>query len=176
MKNKNRAKEYLFVDGYNIINSWGALKEKSQISLEEARIELLEILSEYQHYSSIIIIVVFDAHQVKGNGGTEEEYKGIKVVYTKENETADHYIERVLDEIGRIKRVRVATSDWMEQQIVLSRGGTRISAKELEVEIYNVQRMVNRKKKILNRKNDVKIGKMDEENIIKLKDWFKMEG
>ena len=81
-----------------------------------------------------------------------------------------------MDEIGRIKRVRVATSDWMEQQIVLSRGGTRISAKELEVEIYNEQRTINRKKKIINKKNDVKIGKLDEKNIIKLKDWFKMEG
>ena len=87
-----------------------------------------------------------------------------------------NYIERVLDEIGRIKRVRVATSDWMEQQIVLSRGGTRISAKELEVEIYNEKRMINRKKKSINKKNDVKIGKLDEKNIIKLKDWFKMEG
>ncbi|MDD2446984.1 MAG: NYN domain-containing protein [Tissierellia bacterium] len=176
MKKKNKPKEYLFVDGYNIINSWEVLKEKSQISLEEARIELLEILSEYQHYSGIVIIVVFDAHQIKGNSRTEEKYKGLRVIYTKENETADNYIERVLDEIGRIKRVRVATSDWMEQQIVLSRGGTRISAKELEVEIYNEKRMINRKKKSINKKNDVKIGKLDEKNIIKLKDWFKMEG
>ena len=176
MKKKNKPKEYLFVDGYNIINSWEVLKEKSQISLEEARIELLEILSEYQHYSGIVIIVVFDAHQIKGKSRTEEKYKGLRVIYTKENETADNYIERVLDEIGRIKRVRVATSDWMEQQIVLSRGGTRISAKELEVEIYNEKRMINRKKKSINKKNDVKIGKLDEKNIIKLKDWFKMEG
>jgi predicted RNA-binding protein with PIN domain len=176
MKKKNKAREYLFVDGYNIINSWESLKEKSKISLEEARIELLEILSEYQHYSGIVIVVVFDAHQVKGNSGTEEDYKGLRVVYTKENETADNYIERVLDEIGRIKKVRVATSDWMEQQIVLSRGGIRISARELEVEIYNEKKMIKRKRKTINQKNDIQIGKLDEKTIRMLKDWFKTEG
>src|SRR5690554_5788755 len=152
MRKKSKIREYLFVDGYNIINSWEILKTKAQISLEEARIELLDILSEYQHYSGIVIIVVFDAHQVKGNSGTREDYKGVKVIYTKENETADNYIERVLDDIGRIKRVRVATSDWMEQQIVLSRGGTRISARELEVEIYNEKRLMKRKRKSINQK------------------------
>ncbi|WFA07675.1 NYN domain-containing protein [Tissierella sp. Yu-01] len=176
MKKKSKIREYLFVDGYNIINSWEILKAKAQISLEEARIELLEILSEYQHYSGIVIIVVFDAHQVKGNSGTREDYKGLKVIYTKENETADNYIERVLDDIGRIKRVRVATSDWMEQQIVLSRGGTRISARELEVEIYNEKRMMKMKRKSINQKNDIQIGKLDEKTIIKLKDWFESEG
>lgn len=176
MRKKSKIREYLFVDGYNIINSWEILKTKAQISLEEARIELLEILSEYQHYSGIVIIVVFDAHQVKGNSGTREDYKGVKVIYTKENETADNYIERVLDDIGRIKRVRVATSDWMEQQIVLSRGGTRISARELEVEIYNEKRLMKRKRKSINQKNDIQIGKLDEKTIIKLKDWFKSEG
>lgn len=173
MKAKNRIKEYLFVDGYNIINSWTNLKEKQQISLEEARDELLEILSEYQSYSDIVIIVVFDAHQVKGNTGNEDMYKGVRVVYTRENETADNFIERTLNEIGRIKRVRVATSDWMEQQIVLSRGGTRISARELEVEIYNARNMIKRKRKSANRKNDLQIGKLDESILIKLKEWVK---
>lgn len=173
MKKKNRPLEYLFVDGYNIINSWEILKEKSQISLEEGRNELLEILSEYQHYSGIRIIVVFDAHMVKGNMGTEVIHKGIRVVYTKENETADNFIERTLDEIGRIKRVRVATSDWMEQQIVLSRGGTRISARELEVEIINEKNMIQRKSKSTNQKNNLQLGRLDEKTIFKLKDWSK---
>lgn len=173
MVKKNRPLEYLFVDGYNIINSWGILKEITKVSLEEARIELLEILSEYQHYSGIRIIVVFDAHLVKGNTGTEEIFKGIRVVYTRENETADNFIERTLDEIGRIKRVRVATSDWMEQQIVLSRGGTRISAKELEVEIFNERTMIKRRRKITNQRNDLQIGRLDEETIHKLKYWNK---
>ncbi|TJX13230.1 NYN domain-containing protein [Tissierella creatinini] len=171
MKEKGKLKEYLFVDGYNIINSWEILK--SQESLEAARNLLLEILSEYHHYSDIIIIVVFDAHLVKGNMGTEETYKGLHVVYTREKETADNFIERTLDEIGRIKRVRVATSDWMEQQIVLSRGGTRISARELEVEVENSRNMIKRKRKIANNKNNMQIGRLDEDIISKLKHWGK---
>lgn len=173
MKKGNKQKEYLFVDGYNVINAWENLKKKASISLEEARIELLEILSEYHHYSGIEIIVVFDAHLVKGNNGTEDFYKGVKIIYTKENETADNYIERTLDSIGRIKRVRVATSDWMEQQIVLARGGTRISARELEVEIYNEQKMIKRRRKNSNQKNNMQIGSLDEKTLYKLKDWNK---
>jgi hypothetical protein len=171
MKIKNRPKEYLFVDGYNIINSWEGLKEKSSYSLEEARIELLEILSEYQHYSGIIIIVVFDAHLVKGNSGGQEVYKGVRTVYTKEDETADNFIEKTLNDVGRVKRIRVATSDWMEQQIILSRGGTRISARELEVEIINAKKAIKRKRKDVNQKNNLQLTSLDEEALIKLRDW-----
>ncbi len=173
MKIKSKAKEFLFVDGYNIINSWEDLRELSLVSLEDAREALLEIMAEYQHYSGIEIHVVFDAHMVRGNNGTEEDHKGVRVVYTKENELADHYIEKVLDQIGRIKRVRVATSDWVEQQIVLSRGGTRISARELEVEIINERNMVNRRRKKTNLRNDMQLGKIEDQLLEKLKDWNK---
>ena len=171
MKIKNKPKEYLFVDGYNIINSWEGLRKKSLYSLEDARIELLEILSEYQYYSGIIIIVVFDAHLVKSNSGSEEVYKGVRTIYTKEDETADNFIERTLNDVGRIKRVRVATSDWMEQQIILSRGGTRISARELEVEIINAKRTIKRKRKHVNDKNNLKLSSLDEKALTKLKHW-----
>lgn len=171
MKKSNRNREYLFVDGYNIINSWDKLKKLAEVSFEDARMELLEILVEYGHLTGIKIIVVFDGHLVKGNIGEKEEYKGIDVVFTKEHETADNYIERVLDEIGRIKRVRVATSDWVEQQIVLSRGGTRISAKELEVEIYNEKRNLRRQSKRENQKNSIQISSLGDELLYKLKDW-----
>ncbi|MEW8974488.1 MAG: NYN domain-containing protein [Tissierellaceae bacterium] len=174
MKNqRDNPKEYLFVDGYNIINYWEELKEKAAISLEEAREALKDILSEYHHYSGIEIILVFDAHLVKGNSGTEEEYKGIKVVYTKESETADHYIERTLDILGRVKRIRVATSDWLEQQMILSRGGTRISARELEIEIYNQKEMINRKKDYMNKKNNVQLGRLENRLLDKLDNWNK---
>lgn len=173
MKKGNKPKEYLFVDGYNIINDWASLKLKASISLEEARLELLEILSEYHHYSGIEIIVVFDAHLVKGNNGTEDSYKGVKIIYTKENETADNYIERTLDLIGRIKRVRVATSDRLEQQLILARGGTRISARELEVEIINEKRMIKRRRKNTNQKNDMHIGSLDDKIKYKLSEWNK---
>lgn len=171
MKGNKKPKEYLFVDGYNIINSWENLKEISKVDLEQARMTLVEILAEYKHYSGIEIFVVFDAYMVKGNNRSEEEYKGIRVIYTKENELADHYIEKALDEMGREKRVRVATSDWVEQQIVLARGGTRISARELQAEIEDEMRMVNRKRKRLNTRNDISIGRLEDQVLHKLKDW-----
>lgn len=173
MRNKG-PKEYLFVDGYNIINDWEVLKKKAAISLEESRLELLDIMSEYHHYSGIEIIVVFDAYLVKGNNGATEEFKGITVVYTKENETADHYIEKTLDKIGKIKSVRVATSDKIEQQIILSRGGTRISARELEVEIYNESNMVKRQRRITIQKNKLHLGRLDEKTLKRLNNWNKL--
>lgn len=175
MNRRNKDKEYLFVDGYNIINSWDNLKELAQVSFEEARMELLEILVEYSHLTGIKVIVVFDGHLVKGNIGEKDKYKGINVVFTKEHETADNYIERRLDEIGRIKRVRVATSDWIEQQIVLSRGGTRVSAKELEVEIYNEKRNLRRRSKTKNQKNNIQLSGLTDELLHKLKDWENLD-
>ncbi len=166
-------KEYLFVDGYNIINSWSSLKELSNLNLEVAREELIESMAEYQHYSGIKIIVVFDAHLVKGNSGKKEIIKEVEVIYTKENETADQYIERRLDDIGRKERVRVATSDWMEQQIVLGRGGTRISARELEVEIFNHKKLIKKRRSTESVKNDLLMGRLDEETLKKLNRWWK---
>lgn len=172
-KKSSRHQEYLFVDGYNIINSWGNLKELSNISLELAREELIEVMSEYQTYLGIKVIVVFDAHLVKGSSGLVEESKGLKVVYTKENETADQYIEKTLDEIGRIKRVRVATSDWLEQQIVLGRGGTRISARELELEILQHKKSMRRKKEQKVSKDEILMGRLDDKTLKKLNQWRK---
>lgn len=169
----NKVKEYLFVDGYNVINTWDRFKELKKENLEEARNELIDILVEYMHYSGIKIILVFDGHLVKGNSGTKENYQGLDIVYTKENETADQYIEKKLDEIGRTKKVRVATSDWMEQQIVLGRGGTRISSRELEAEIFNEKRLINRKISRENKKNDMLMNRLDDETIQKLSKWIK---
>lgn len=175
MSRNNKEKEYLFVDGYNIINAWEKLKKLIEVSFEEARMELLEILVEYSHLTGIKTIVVFDGHLVKGNIGEKEEYKGIYVVFTKENETADHYIERTLDEIGRKKKVRVATSDWVEQQIVLSRGGMRISAKELEVEIYNEKQNLRRKSKNKKQRNNMELSGLEDELLNKLKHWKNLD-
>lgn len=171
----NAHKEYLFVDGYNIINSWSNLRKLTSLNLELAREELIEIMAEYHHYTNINVIIVFDAHLVKGNSGKMEKIKGIKIVYTKENETADQYIEKVLDEIGRVKKIRVATSDWMEQQIILGRGGTRISARELEIEIFNHKKLIKQKRQNDKVKNDLLIGRLDEETLKKLNKWGKDE-
>lgn len=174
-RKKNRQREYLFVDAYNIINSWESLRKLADINLEEARIELLEVLAEYHHFSGIEIIVVFDAHLVKANNGKEEYFKGIKVVFTKENQTADHYIEKTLDSLGRIKRIRVATSDWLEQQMILSRGGTRISARELEIEIKSKKELMEKKTKFEKHKNNLHLGSLDEEVMDKLNNWWKTQ-
>jgi len=170
-----KQKEYLFVDGYNIINSWTSLAEARKISLEEARGQLLEILAEYHHYSHIDIVVVFDAYDVKGNMGNEVDHKGIKVIFTKEGETADHFIEKTLDKIGRIRNIRVATSDRLEQEMILARGGRRVSARELQAEIFDEMRMAKRKSKDINKENDKYLGRLDKDTLKKLDNWNKLD-
>ena len=157
---------YLFVDGYNIINSWKNLIELKNISLEDARNELIDIMIEFSHSTKEHIILVFDAYLVKKSGGKTYKRDGIDVIFTKEFETADHYIERQLDEIGKLTNVRVATSDNVEQQIILSRGGTRISARELEAEVNNSKNKVNYVAKKL---KEERVTALDEDIIHKLK-------
>ncbi len=132
--------EYLLVDGYNIIFAWDSLKKTSEYSLENARKELLEVLSDYQGFKQNEIIVVFDAHKIKGNIGTTEKYNNISVVYTKEAETADNYIEKVTKALTKDNIVYVATSDNTEQIIVLGKGANRISARGLFGEIKAAQK------------------------------------
>ena len=127
--------EYLLVDGYNIIFAWNSLKELAQVNLDGARGRLMDILSNYQGYRKIHLILVFDAYKVKGNPGSTVRYHNIDVVYTKEAETADQYIEKVTHEIGRKHHVRVATSDGLEQLIILGAGAVRVSARELQEEV-----------------------------------------
>jgi predicted RNA-binding protein with PIN domain len=132
-------KEYLFIDGYNVINQWSYYRDISR-NIAESRNKLIELLVEYQAYRGIKVIVVFDAHLVKGSTEKKEMVAGVEVVYTKEHETADSYIEKQLDKIGRYERVEVATSDNSIQQIVLSRGGTRISAQEMILMLENTKK------------------------------------
>ncbi len=128
-------KEYLLVDGYNIIFGWEALKELSETNIEAARSRLMDILCNYQGYRRMTLILVFDAYRVEGNPGSVQEYHNIHVVYTREAETADQYIEKVTKEIGRKHQVTVATSDALEQVIIQSQGAARLSARELWEEI-----------------------------------------
>jgi len=137
-------KEYLFIDGYNIVNQWDYFKNISR-NIDESRSKLIELLVEYQAYRGINVIIVFDAHMVKGSLEKRERVAGIEVIYTKEHETADSYIEKQLDKIGRYERVQVATSDNSIQQIVLARGGTRISAHEMIIELQNTKKDIRTK-------------------------------
>lgn len=134
-------KEYLLVDGYNIIFGWEELKNLAQADIGAARGALMDILSNYQGYKNNTLILVFDAYKVEGNPGTSQKYHNIHVVYTKEAETADQYIEKVTHEIGRGNRVTVATSDGLEQMIILGQGASRMSARGLweEIEASNVE-------------------------------------
>ena len=127
--------EYLLVDGYNIIFAWDSLSELAKVNLDSARGRLMDILSNFQGYRKMHLILVFDAYKVKGNPGSTVRYHNIDVVYTKEAETADQYIEKVTHEIGRKYRVRVATSDGLEQLIIMGAGAIRVSARELKEEV-----------------------------------------
>ena len=136
------APEYLLVDGYNIIFAWDELNALSKESLDAARHKLMDILCNYQGFQKCVLILVFDAYRVPGSPGSIEQYHNIHVVYTKEAETADMFIERVTHEIGRNRRVRVATSDGMEQIIILGHGALRVSARMFHEEVQNVEKQI----------------------------------
>ena len=135
--------EYLLVDGYNIIFSWDSLKKISAESLDSARAELIHKLSNYQGMRQCKLIIVFDAYKVKNNSGSIEEInQNIHVVYTKEAETADTYIERISHDLSKEHRVRVATSDGAEQIIILGNGAYRMSAEELRQEVLATEAQI----------------------------------
>ena len=129
------APEYLLVDGYNIIFAWDELNALSKESLDAARHRLMDILCNYQGFKKCVLILVFDAYKVKGGTGSVEKRHGIHIVYTREAETADMYIEQASYDLSRRHRVRVATSDGMEQMIILGHGAERMSATELKWEV-----------------------------------------
>lgn len=127
-KPKETGERYLLVDGYNIIFAWKNLKELSAKDIGAARDSLMDILSEYQGITGETLILVFDAYKVSGGKESVTKYHNIYVVYTRESETADQYIEKTVHEIGRNNQVTVATSDGLEQMIILGEGAARMSA------------------------------------------------
>ena len=141
-KRQEQAEEYLLVDGYNIIFAWEELKELAKVNIVSARDKLMDILCNYQGYRKMTLILVFDAYKVEGNPGVVSKYNNIYVVYTKEAETADQYIEKTVHRIGRKYHVTVATSDALEQVIILGQGGHRISAGGLKKEIQQAQKEI----------------------------------
>ena len=138
-KPKEPEKEYLLVDGYNIIFAWEDLNELAKVNIEGARNKLMDILCDYQGYKKCTLILVFDAYKVEGGQGSVQKYHNIHVVYTKEAETADQYIEKTVHEIGKKYHVTVATSDALEQVIILGQGADRLSARNLREEIQRMK-------------------------------------
>ena len=135
-------KDYLLVDGYNVIYAWDELKDLADANLDAARTRLADILANYQGFTDTTVILVFDAYKVKGNKGEVVRYHNIYLVYTKEAETADQYIEKTTHEIGRKHNVTVATSDNVEQVIVMGQGARRISSRDLHEEVERVEAQI----------------------------------
>lgn len=146
--------EYLLVDGYNILYAWDELRELMKVTLDGARHRLMDMLCNYQGYRRCNLIVVFDAYKVAGGTGSVQDYHNIHVVYTKEAETADQYIEKFAHEMGRKYRVTVATSDGLEQVIIRSQGCLLMSASDLAEDMERVSRQIEE-----DRGNLVKPGK-----------------
>lgn len=139
---KERLPEYLLVDGYNVIFAWEELSELAKINIDSARDRLMDILCNYQGYEKCSVILVFDAYRVEGHAEEVVQYRNIHVVYTREAETADQYIERTVHEMGRKYRVTVATSDGLEQIIIRGQGCAMMSARELREETRRVEQEI----------------------------------
>lgn len=153
-KKEEAMQEYLLVDGYNVIFAWEELKELAKVSIEAARDKLMDILCNYQGYKKCVLILVFDAYKVEGYALEIQKYHNIHVVYTKEAETADQYIEKVVHHIGRKYHVTVVTSDGVEQVITMGQGGTRISSRDFLEEIEYTKKLIeedNEKQRVSDR-------------------------
>ena len=144
IREQHSGPEYLLVDGYNIIFAWEELSVLAKQDVAAARGVLTDILCNYRGYQKFEVILVFDAYKVKGNPGSVEKVNGIYVVYTKEAETADAYIEKTTYDLGRHHRVRVATSDGLEQVIILGHGALRLSARAFKAEVEQAQGAISR--------------------------------
>ena len=170
-KKEEAVQEYLLVDGYNVIFAWEELKELAKVSIEAARDKLMDILCNYQGYKKCVLILVFDAYKVEGYTLEIQKYHNIHVVYTKEAETADQYIEKVVHHIGRKYHVTVVTSDGVEQVITMGQGGTRISSRDFLEEIEYTKKLIaedNEKQRVSDR--NYLFDHADEEFVRKMED------
>ena len=141
-KDEEGVQEYLLVDGYNVIFAWDDLKELAKENIEAARNKLMDVLCNYQGFKNYPLILVFDAYKVEGEAMEIFKYHNIHVVYTKEAETADMYIERATHELAKEHRTRVVSSDGAEQIIVMGHGALRVSARAFEEEVRAVEKEI----------------------------------
>ncbi|MPM54529.1 hypothetical protein SDC9_101307 [bioreactor metagenome] len=173
---RRNIKSYLIVDGYNIINAWDDLKDIAKNDLEGAREKLIDIIIEYAEFTGRKSIIVFDAYNIKNSKETIENRKHIEVVYTKEHQTADSYIEKFITSLSKYDDVKVATNDYAEQQIVLGKGAARISSRELKLDLEHAKKSMKEK----NSSNQKKIqrnwleDRLDKETLSKLENIRRM--
>lgn len=139
--------DILLVDGYNIIGAWSELQKLKNDRLADARDRLLDRMAEYKSYKGWRVIVVFDAHLVPGIESKNKQHS-VEVIYTRENETADERIEKLASALNnRRDQIYVATSDWTEQRVIFAQGALRISARELEIEMAEIERRISKRVK-----------------------------
>ncbi|MFP4978448.1 NYN domain-containing protein [Paenibacillus sp. CN-4] len=166
-------RDVLLVDGYNMIGGWPELAELSRKSMQDARDRLLDALADYQAYRGRRVIAVFDAYRVPGLGRSFEQGR-VQVCFTKEKETADECIERLVGELShRRRQIYVATSDFVEQHVIFAQGALRVSARELRIEVEETEREVQ--KQIENRqpggtRNSIE-GKLPPDILSRLEKW-----
>ena len=159
----------IFVDGYNVINSWKNLKEIKDYSYESSRLQLIDILQNYSAFNGYKMFIIFDAQLLKGSVRKKEKQGNLVVVFTKEGETADDYIERMVNNIGRKSEVCVVTSDSLEQQVAFQRGATRMSSLEFYHEVISTQKKIKLsiEKKYFEKRNYLE-DRIDENTLIEL--------
>ena len=158
-----------FVDGYNVINSWPNLKVIKDFSYESSRQQLIDTLQNYSEYKGYKMIIVFDAHMVRGSLEKKEKQGELVVIFTREGETADNYIERMVNNIGRKSEVSVVTSDSLVQQVTFQRGAIRMSSIEFYHEVISIENKIRSKteKKYLEKRNSIE-ERIDEKTLEKL--------
>jgi predicted RNA-binding protein with PIN domain len=161
-------REYLLVDGYNIIFAWKELAAAAEYSLEHARARLMDILSDFKGFTGYEIILVFDSHRVEKSLENVEKYVNITVVYTQEAETADGYIERTANKLVKRDNVIVATSDSLEQIIIMSRGARRITAAALFDQVQLTKKTIRNYTQKRPVKNNMLLDNMDVDTAEKL--------
>lgn len=161
----------LLVDGYNVVNSWPKLSGVKDISFDSAREELIGSMKNYSSFTGDRVYVVFDAHLKTGSLEKEERQGNVFIVFTKEGETADSYIERFVNERGRKNNLCVVTSDLAEQQLIFQRGATRMSSLEFLQEVIKIEEEIKsiHKKKYIHCKNELSIN-IDEETRKRLEE------
>lgn len=165
-----RQKELLVVDGYNIINAWEELKEIAEINLENARDRLNLIIAEYLEYRGIKGYIIYDAYRVKTLMNREEKLKSLTIIYTKEKQTADSYIEKFINDFEdkRNTIIRVATDDVAEQNMVIGKGASRLSTLELHLEIKASQKKIKDRINHRDSKKNTLYTVLDDDTLAKL--------